>query len=104
MATDEGDLRTMIDLPVLEGLVARWPRQMQTSRAKQLFLDRDRVREVVLRHLSESSLPTLDEAGLREVVRTLWSSGTWQNKDYLADLVLKANPLGELRAKLHHLL
>jgi len=104
MESDEGDLRTTIDVTALEAIIARWPGQMQTPYAKEMFLARDRVRDVVLRYIAEDALPALDDAGLREVVRTLWASGTWQNKDYLADLVLKANPLNELRPKLQELL
>lgn len=83
--------------------VARFQEYMKGEQFKRDEQDRlDRV-NYFQRELP-SRLPSLSEADVDELVRKLWSSRFWGNKEYLVQLIIAKNGLDHLRQELTHLL
>jgi len=54
--------------------------------------------------LSKENLKILTENGFGKVIKTLWASEIWGNKEYLVNKLLSDNGLPKLRSELDELL
>ncbi|MBI5389087.1 hypothetical protein HZB01_01775 [Candidatus Woesearchaeota archaeon] len=77
---------------------------LKTERAKEWEEDRKHRTEFIQKALSKEHISNLTEDEFREIVKNLWASQFWGNKNYLLDKILKNNSLPKLREELNDLI
>lgn len=93
-----------MDVTGLDWIIREWKDQTKSETAREMFSERERLHELMQRLLDPARLTKIDEENVQEAIKNLWASRTWNNLDFRAGMVTKANSIEILRKSLHMLL
>src|SRR3990170_5046600 len=66
--------------------------------------DREHKTELIQRFLSKENVMNLTEENFTEIIKTLWATDFWSNKNYFVSKLLKDNTFQRLREELKELI
>jgi len=100
----QSDSENTVDVTNLDWLINEWKDQAESETVQKILSERERLYDLMQRFLKPDALSRLTEEGVREVVKNLWASRTWNNLEYRASMVVEATSIDLLRHQLQLLL
>jgi hypothetical protein len=76
----------------------------KTDKGLEWEQDRKKKMVVVQNLLKKDNVMNLTEENFRTLIKSLWATDNWSNKDYLVDKLLKDNTIQKLRQELKELI
>lgn len=88
----------------MEKNIAQFKAFLETEEAKEWEKEREERPLLFKRLLSEEHIRDLTEDDFGSIIKSLWASVIWRNKEYLINKILKDNGIQKLRQELKELL